>query len=102
MLPAVARMTSTCHHTQLFLLSWGLSNFSLGWPGTAVLLISASHIPVMRSMSHAWHTVHNSFYLAKLKLCSLNSNSAFSPLPAPGNHLSIFCLCRFDYSRYLV
>ena len=30
-------------------------------------------------------------------LCPLNIHSPVSPLPAPGNHPSTFCLFKFDY-----
>ncbi|XP_077926270.1 uncharacterized protein LOC118555206 isoform X2 [Halichoerus grypus] len=37
-------------------------------------------------------------------LYPLNNNSAFLPPTGeqPGNHHSIFCLCEFDYFRYLI
>ena len=35
-------------------------------------------------------------------LYPLNSNSPYSPPPAPGNHHSTFCLYVFDYFIYLI
>jgi hypothetical protein len=38
-------MTVIYHKAQIFMLRWGLRNvFYLGWPGTAILPISASHV----------------------------------------------------------
>jgi hypothetical protein len=42
-LPTIARMTGMSHDTQLFSVEMGFCKlFSLGWPGTVILLISAS------------------------------------------------------------
>ena len=38
------------------------------------------------------------FHLSKLKLSPLNTNSAFPLLPAPGDHLSTFCVYECDTS----
>jgi hypothetical protein len=54
MLPLVTGITGAHHHTQLFSFQMGLRNFffffSFCWPGTMILLISASHV--------AWNDRH--------------------------------------------
>jgi hypothetical protein len=54
MLPAVAGMTDIHHHAQLFFfkMRWELANFCPGWPRTVMLLISASQVARIISMSH--------------------------------------------------
>jgi hypothetical protein len=39
-------MTGTCHHAQFFPLKWSLEKFWPGWPGTKILTISVSFVPL--------------------------------------------------------
>jgi hypothetical protein len=59
MLPAIAGMTGTHHHGQLFLMEMETHDlffffFCSGCPGTMILLISASHIALITGVNH-WH-----------------------------------------------
>jgi hypothetical protein len=52
MLPAIAGMTDTCHHAQLFLSRRGLAHlYSLECSSTAVFLISGSLIARITGLS---------------------------------------------------
>lgn len=57
-----------------------------------------------------WYEIHPHFCVAittihpqnTFHFVSLNKNSSYSLLPAPGNHQSSFCLFYFDYSVYFM
>lgn len=48
---------------------------------------------------HCLITEH--FYHFQKKPMPISSHSSFTLPPAPGNHESTFCLCRFSYSRHI-